>query len=114
MKIALAVGPRGFAGKRPLPLSAVGSAVSIPWCCVVPATLAAGGVVSSVAASWLARGTPFLLVLAIVSFSRAHYLIWFCGHGSPRARVLTILLTVLAAVAWAVRFSPRLAEMVMG
>jgi hypothetical protein len=95
------------AAARPLRVTALGTAVAIPWCCLVPAALGSLGIASSLVAQVLGRAIPYLLVLSVVFFSRAHYLLWVEKHGSVTARLSTILLTALAAALWAHRLIPR-------
>jgi hypothetical protein len=98
---------------RPLRVTALGAAASVPWCCIVPAGLAAGGTASSLAARWAAAIMPFLLALSIGLFARAHHLLWVRRHGSPLARVLTVVLTLIAGALWALRLSPAIAGWVL-
>jgi len=67
--------PVKSAAARPLRVTALGTAASIPWCCLVPAALGSLGIASSLAAQVLGRAIPYLLV-SVVFFSRAHYLLW--------------------------------------
>lgn len=71
--------------------------------CIVPALLASAGIVSSIVGRVLGAAIPLFLVLSVALFSRAHYLLWVKGHGSPFARTLTVLLTIAAAALWAYR-----------
>jgi len=99
--------PVKSAAARPLRVTALGTAASIPWCCLVPAALGSLGIASSLVVQILGRAIPYLLVLSVVFFSRAHYLLWVEKHGSATARLLTVLLTVLALALWAHRLFPH-------
>lgn len=99
---------------RPLKVTALGTAASIPWCCIVPPALAAAGTASSLAARSLGGATPWFLALSVGLFARAHYLLWVRRHGSPRTRLLTVVLTVVAGFFWAMRLSPDVAAFVLG
>jgi hypothetical protein len=99
---------------RPLKVSALGTAASIPWCCVAPAALAAAGTASSVPTPWVGATVPVFLALSAALFARAHYLLWMRRHGSPAARLVTVALTVLSAGVWAFRLSPAVAALVLG
>lgn len=99
---------------RPLRVSALATAASIPWCCLVPAALAVAGTASSVSTHWVAPAMPLLFALSVVLFARAHYLLWVRRHGSPAARLATVALTALSVSFWAVRLSPAVAGLVLG
>jgi hypothetical protein len=88
-------------------VTTLGAAASFPWCCVVPALLASTGVASSLAGRILGALIPVFLALSVALFARAHHLLWVKGHGSPLARVTTVLLTIAATALWAHRLWPR-------
>lgn len=113
MSVSLPV-PIKSPAARPLRVTALGTAASIPWCCILPAALAAAGAASSVVARWLGATMPLLLALSLVLFGRAHYLLWIRRHSSPSARLLTVILTLLSAAFWAIRLFPTVAAFVLG
>ena len=92
----------------------MGLAASIPWCCILPAGLAAVGLASSVVGQALRSALPAAMVVSLVFFARAHYLLWFQRHGTPLARVTTIVFTAAAVAFWAFRLSPAVAELLLG
>ena len=94
--------------------SAMGLAASVPWCCILPAGLAALGLAASVVGQALRSTLPAAIVVSLVFFARAHYLLWFRRHGTPLARITTVVLTALAAAFWAFRLSPTVAELLLG
>lgn len=78
------------------PLS-TGLLASIPWCCVVPAVLSMlglGGAVAARLAAW--RLNPLFLAMTFIFLGRAHYLLYWKGHGNLLSRRLTWSATVLA------------------
>lgn len=93
---------------RPWSSSALSAATAVPWCCVVPAALASLGLASSVLGSWLAAGTPAFFLMSAGFLGRAHYLIWAKRHGSPNARITTLVLTAAVVWTWALRLAPWL------
>jgi hypothetical protein len=70
--------------------------------------LASLGLASSVLAGWLAAGLPAFLLASAGFLGRAHYLTWVRGHGSPRARIVTLLLTGVVLWVWSLRLAPWL------
>lgn len=89
---------------RPLRVTTFGAAASMPWCCVVPALLALGGLASSMAGRVLEQLVPAFLATSVGLLARANYLLWVRGHGTRPVRVASIVLTVLSATVWAYRF----------
>lgn len=79
---------------------------SIPWCCVLPAILSLAGLGSAVAARGLAlKLNPLFLFLSVVFLGRAHYLLYWKGHGNIWSRRLTWGATVLVAALWLPRLT---------
>ena len=99
--------PIKSAAARPLRVTALGTAASIPWCGVVPAALASVGVASLVVGRLLGAALPAFLILSAASFARALYLVWVKRHGPAAARLLTTAMTFLAAAVWALRLAGR-------
>jgi hypothetical protein len=99
---------------RPLRVTALGTAASIPWCCIVPAALAAAAAASSLAGRWLGAAMPVFLAVSVALFVRAHYVLWVKRHGTHAARMATVFFTIVAIVLWAVRLSPEVVAFVLG
>ena len=102
------------ASARSLRMTALGTAASIPWCCVVPAALAAAGTVSAVAPRRVGAATPLFLAVSVGLFARSHYLLWVKRHGSRVTRLATVGLTLVSGCFWAVRLAPAAATFVLG
>jgi hypothetical protein len=67
-----------------------GLIASIPWCCVLPAVLSIlglSGVVPARLVAW--KLNPILLGLTAVFLARAHYLLYWKGHGNRLSQYLT-------------------------
>ena len=72
-----------------------------------PAGLASVGVASSIVGRVLGAALPVFLVLGVVLFARAHYLVWVKRHGGAATQLLTTAMTLLAAAMWTFRLSGR-------
>lgn len=79
-------------------------AAALPWCCILPATLALLGLAGAGAAQVVAGGLmPYLLGLSALLLGRAHYLIHVRKQGAQWARWIVWLSTALVIGLWVPR-----------
>lgn len=83
--------------------SALSALTALPWCCIAPAALAAGGVATAGAGAAIAQATPVLLVVSVGFLGRAVYLAGVRRSGRPWARAIALVSAPLVAAFWAYR-----------
>jgi hypothetical protein len=80
--------------------------LSLPWCCITPATLSLLGFLGAAgAAKLLFKEITFsLFVISLLFLGRAHYLIYFRNLGSRISRAVVWASTIGALTLWALHF----------
>ncbi|TDI76496.1 MAG: hypothetical protein E2O87_00140 [Bacteroidetes bacterium] len=86
--------------------SLAGFFLSLPWCCITPATLSLLGFFGAAGTTRLVfkEALSPLFIVSLLLLGRAHYLIYFKKHGSSLSRVVVWISTIGALALWAFRF----------
>ncbi|MFQ6676100.1 MAG: hypothetical protein ACE5LH_07110 [Fidelibacterota bacterium] len=82
---------------------------SVPWCCILPASLSLFSVTGTVAGRlWMTTVSWLLLPVSVALLARAFWLIYVRDQGAPWARGMTWVAAVITAGLWASRVWVRL------
>lgn len=86
-----------------------GGVLALPWCCVLPATLAFSGVGAGLLGNIRGLLGWGSLALSIALIARANWLVWVRKQGAAVARRGTVVFSTVSVALWVFRFAPYLA-----
>jgi hypothetical protein len=74
---------------------------ALPWCCMLPVSVAAFGLAGGALASFLSQFTPLFLAISVILIGYANFRVWILKHGPTQTKVWVIAITAFSILTWA-------------
>ena len=78
---------------------------ALPWCCILPITVAFFGLAGGALGAFLSKITPYFLIISIVLISYANYNVWVGDFKTIKHRIYVSLITIVTIILWIWSFS---------